>query len=65
MFSGTGFFDKDGRPVIIYHGQGADRNVLQRPRISLRAHGGDAQIKNLTAWKLRSIFPGFPGPAEH
>jgi sucrose-6-phosphate hydrolase SacC (GH32 family) len=40
-------------------------NARAEPRISLRAHGGDAQIKNLTAWKLRSIFPGFPGPAEH
>jgi beta-fructofuranosidase len=28
MFSGTGFFSKEGRPVIIYHGQGSGRNQL-------------------------------------
>jgi beta-fructofuranosidase len=31
MFSGTGFYTKDGRPTIIYHGQGAGRNVIQHP----------------------------------
>ena len=28
MFSGTGFFTRDGRPAIIYHGQGADNNFI-------------------------------------
>lgn len=28
MFSGTGFFTKDGRPAIIYHGQGSGRNQI-------------------------------------
>ncbi|MFM8733672.1 MAG: GH32 C-terminal domain-containing protein, partial [Pirellulales bacterium] len=28
MFSGTGFFTKEGRPAMIYHGQGSDRNQL-------------------------------------
>ena len=28
MFSGTGFFTKDGQPVMIYHGQGAGNNYL-------------------------------------
>lgn len=28
MFSGTGFFAKDGRAVMIYHGQGSGRNWL-------------------------------------
>jgi len=28
MFSGTGFITKDGRPAIIYHGQGSGRNQL-------------------------------------
>ena len=28
MFSGTGFFTKEGRPVMIYHGQGAGNNYL-------------------------------------
>ena len=29
MFSGTGFRTKDGRPAIIYHGQGSGRNWIQ------------------------------------
>jgi sucrose-6-phosphate hydrolase SacC (GH32 family) len=28
MFSGTGFVTKDGRPAIIYHGWGSDRNQI-------------------------------------
>jgi beta-fructofuranosidase len=28
MFSGTGFFSKEGTPVMIYHGQGSGRNYL-------------------------------------
>jgi len=28
MFSGTGFFTKDGRPAMIYHGQGSGKNYL-------------------------------------
>jgi beta-fructofuranosidase len=28
MFSGTGFITKDGRPAMIYHGQGTDRNWI-------------------------------------
>ena len=28
MFSGTGFFTKEGRPAIIYHGEGSARNQL-------------------------------------
>ncbi len=28
MFSGTGFFTKEGRPAIIYHGQGSGRNQI-------------------------------------
>ena len=28
MFSGTGFITKDGRPAIIYHGQGSGKNQL-------------------------------------
>ncbi len=31
MFSGTGFYTKDGKPAIIYHGQGSGRNVIQYP----------------------------------
>jgi len=29
MFSGTGFFTKEGKPAIIYHGQGSGRNQIQ------------------------------------
>jgi len=28
MFSGTGFFTKEGKPAIIYHGQGSGRNHI-------------------------------------
>ncbi len=28
MFSGTGFLTKEGKPAIIYHGQGSGRNQL-------------------------------------
>lgn len=28
MFSGTGFFTKEGKPAIIYHGYGSDRNQI-------------------------------------
>jgi beta-fructofuranosidase len=28
MFSGTGFITKEGRPAIVYHGQGSGRNQL-------------------------------------
>lgn len=28
MFSGTGFLTKDGRPAVIYHGEGSGRNQL-------------------------------------
>ena len=28
MFSGTGFFTKDGQPAMIYHGQGSGNNYL-------------------------------------
>ncbi len=28
MYSGTGFFSKEGTPVMIYHGQGSGRNQL-------------------------------------
>ncbi|MDP7497331.1 MAG: glycoside hydrolase family 32 protein, partial [Roseibacillus sp.] len=31
MFSGTGFYTKDGRPTVIYHGQGSGRNWIQHP----------------------------------
>lgn len=32
MFSGTGFYTKEGKPGIIYHGQGSNRNWIQFPK---------------------------------
>jgi len=29
MFSGTGFYTKQGKPAIVYHGQGSGRNWIQ------------------------------------
>jgi sucrose-6-phosphate hydrolase SacC (GH32 family) len=29
MFSGTGFYTKEGKPAIIYHGEGSGRNWIQ------------------------------------
>ena len=31
MFSGTGFYTKEGKPAIIYHGEGSGRNWIQYP----------------------------------
>lgn len=31
MFSGTGFYTREGRPTIIYHGEGRGRNVIHHP----------------------------------
>jgi sucrose-6-phosphate hydrolase SacC (GH32 family) len=28
MFSGTGFYTKDGTPAMVYHGEGSDTNVI-------------------------------------
>ena len=45
MFSGTGFFTKEGRPAIIYHGQGSGRNQI--------AVAEDDQLEKWSApWKL-------------
>lgn len=40
MFSGTGFMTKDGKPAIIYHGQGSGRNQI-----------AIAKDKQLSAWE--------------
>jgi sucrose-6-phosphate hydrolase SacC (GH32 family) len=32
MFSGTGFYTKEGEPAIIYHGEGSGRNWIEFPR---------------------------------
>ena len=40
MFSGTGFITKEGKPALIYHGQGSDRNWI-----------AFATDRKLTAWE--------------
>jgi beta-fructofuranosidase len=40
MFSGTGFVTKEGRPAVIYHGQGSGRNQI-----------AVAKDRNLSAWE--------------
>jgi len=58
MFSGTGFITKEGRPAVIYHGTGSDRNQIAIARdnrlsswekpyeVEVRAQdGGEAEIE--------------------
>ena len=50
MFSGTGFFTKEGKPVMIYHGQGSGRNWLAY-----------AQDDNMDKWsKPEALAPKTP-----
>ena len=55
MFSGTGFFTKNGKPAIIYHGQGSGRNQI--------AVAEDDQLEKWSKpWKLEPrIQPGQDG----
>jgi len=54
MFSGTGFFTKDGTPAIIYHGQGSGRNQLAL-----------AQDDTLDKWTVpEPILPKTPSGEE-
>ena len=52
MFSGTGFFTKEGKPAIIYHGEGSGRNQI--------AVAEDDQLEKWSKpWKLEpQIQPG-------
>jgi beta-fructofuranosidase len=60
MFSGTGFYTREGRPTIIYHGQGAGRNVLQHPTddsfeawtepVPVVPRNPDGSIPNIRHW---------------
>jgi len=54
MYSGTGFITKDGRPAIIYHGEGSDRNQL--------AFALDDQLEQWT--KPVAIMPREPSGEE-
>ena len=60
MFSGTGLITKDGRPAIIYHGQGSGRNVIhsplddqiqrwERPR-AVRPKTPDGKVPDMRHW---------------
>ncbi len=55
MFSGTGFFTKEGTPAIIYHGEGSGRNQI--------AVAQDDQLEKWSKpWKLEPrIQPGQDG----
>lgn len=60
MFSGTGFFTKDGKPAIIYHGQGSGRNWIQYPAddqfnswsepVAVVPKDADGQVPNIRHW---------------
>ena len=54
MFSGTGFFTKEGRPAIIYHGEGSGRNQI--------AFAEDDQLEKWT--KPVPIIPKAPSGAD-
>ncbi len=50
MFSGTGFFTKEDKPAVIYHGQGSGRNFI-----------AIAKDNQLSEWeKPYAIEPDFP-----
>lgn len=54
MFSGTGFFTKDGRRAIVYHGEGSGRNWIQF-----------AENDQLNAWsEPLAIIPKKPDGSE-
>ncbi len=60
MFSGTGFYTKEGRPAIIYHGQGKSRNVIQHPAddsfdswtepVLVVPNAADGTVPNIRMW---------------
>ena len=60
MYSGTGFLTKEGRPVVIYHGKGSDRNQIalakdrrlsgwERP-FPVSPIGADGREAEITHW---------------
>jgi len=76
MFSGTGFFTKDGRPAIIYHGQGSGRNWIQvaqddrletwsapEPVLPRTADGRVAEIRHWDpdCWRLGDTYYAVSG----
>ncbi|MBM3860561.1 MAG: DUF1080 domain-containing protein, partial [Verrucomicrobia bacterium] len=60
MFSGTGFYTKEGRPTIIYHGQGKSRNVIHHPAddsfdswtepVEVVPKAADGTVPNIRMW---------------
>lgn len=76
MFSGTGFFTKEGRPAIIYHGQGSGRNWIQFalddsldkwsapiPVIPRRADGSEVRIRHWDpdCWRIGETYYAISG----
>ncbi len=79
MFSGTGFLTKEGRPAIIYHGQGSGRNQvafalddrLEKwsppiPVIPKDALGQDAKISNWDpdCWRIGDTYYALSGGGD-
>jgi len=60
MFSGTGFYTKEGKPAIIYHGQGSGRNWIQYPLddqfnrwsepVEVSPKTADGQVPDIRHW---------------
>jgi len=76
MFSGTGFITREGRPAIIYHGQGSGRNQLAfalddkleqwtkpEPIIPKDASGQEAKFNNWDpdCWRMGDTYYALSG----
>ena len=80
MFSGTGFFTKDGQPAIVYHGQGSNRNWIQyamddelnkwtKPQVMLPKGKDGKFIENVPyfdpdIWRNGETFYGINGVSD-
>ncbi len=77
MFSGTGFFTRDGRPAIVYHGEGSGRNWIQyaqdddldqwsEPQVMLPRDKDGRLMENVPyfdpdIWRMGDTFYGLNG----
>jgi sucrose-6-phosphate hydrolase SacC (GH32 family) len=76
MFSGTGFLTDDGRPAIIYHGEGSQRNWIQRalddsldrwsepvPVIPKTPDGGEVAMRHWDpdCWRMDGSYYAYSG----
>ena len=79
MYSGTGSYTTDGKPFIIYHGEGSDRNHIQfalddeliswskpTPIIPLKANGEEPEIRHWDpdCWRMNGLYYALSG-GEH